>query len=57
MMSGFSVDNLILAKKVTLRIQKKKNISLYMQEMVWDSFNRVDNDFIALILDLKDSHT
>lgn len=56
MMSGFSVDNLILAKKVTLRIQKK-NISLYMQEMVWDSFNRVDNDFIALILDLKDSHT
>lgn len=56
MMSGFSVDNLILAKKVTLRIQKKKDISLYMQEMVWDSFNRVDNDFIALILDLKDSH-
>ena len=55
MMSGFSVDNLILAKKVTLRIQK--DISLYMQEMVWDSFTRVDNDFIALILDLKDSHT
>ena len=55
MMSGFSVDNLILAKKVTLRIQKKT--FLYMQEMVWDSLNRVDNDFIALILDLKDNHT
>ena len=47
------MDNLILAKKVTLRIQKK-NISLYMEEMVLDSFNLVDNDFIALILDLKD---